>query len=213
MYSELMCAADGYEQVVLDEDKGQCEVVKYVQTPTAPPEPSPTEPFLQYKTYHNLADMLMNIMKNEKRNQNTTRILYEVFNEANWIKFINGTKQYHYNLQDNTLKTIGYKYKGSTDQVVADQIVEVKSPREFFETYTQNLKDNNINKDQYAKAMLGLYLYNVILHSGITYYYTHRNANGMKVDVVPPGGQDYLNITLGQCLNLVFEIIKDIVNS
>ena len=212
MYSELMCAADGYEQVVLEEDKGKCEVVKYVQTPTAPPEPKPTEPFLQYKTYHNLADMLMNIMKNEKKNQNTTRILYEVFNEANWIKFINGTKQYHYNLQDNTLKTIGYKYKNSDEEVKADQLVEVGSPGEFIDIYMQNQKDNYANIKLFMGAFLAQYLVEVMIKKGINYIKTRKDADSLRITIIEDDGTSE-NIALGEYLNNVYASLNHLTQA
>ncbi|KAK8845753.1 hypothetical protein M9Y10_020671 [Tritrichomonas musculus] len=211
MYNELMCAADGYEQVVLDEDKGQCDVIKYVQTPTAPPKPSPTEPFLHYKPFYNLADMLMNIMKNEKKNQSIKRILYDVFNETNLTKIINGTKQYHYNPENHTLQTIGYKYKNSTEEVKADQLVEVSSPGEFIDIYTQNQKDNYLN---YPKIIQNLLLSSVLgygLASALKLFTTSLTVDHtIKVDNIDG---TKVKVSLNQFLNDVQLNINNIIVS
>ncbi len=202
MYNELMCAADGYEQVVLDEDKGQCEVVKYVQTPTDE---------FQHLPFHNLASILKNIIKNEKNNQNTTRILYDTFNKTNWIKFINGTKQYHYNLQDNTLKTIGYKYKNSNVEVKADQLVEVSSPGEFIDIYMQNQKDNYAN---YPKIIQNLLLSSVLgygLASALKLFTTSLTVDHtIKVDNIDG---TKVKVSLNQILNDVQLNINNIIVS
>ena len=202
MYNELMCAADGYEQVVLDEDKGQCDVIKYVQTPTDE---------FQHLPFHNLASMLKNIIKNEKNNQNTTRILFDTFNETNWIKFINGTKQYHYNLQDNTLKTIGYKYKNSNVEVKADQLVEVGDPGEFIDIYMQNQKDNYANNPQIIQNLLLSSILGYGLASALKLFTTSlRVDHTIKVDTID-GSK--VNVSLNQFLNDVQLNINNIITS
>ncbi|KAK8840657.1 hypothetical protein M9Y10_030432, partial [Tritrichomonas musculus] len=203
MYNELMCAADGYEQVVLDEDKGQCEVVKYVQTPSDE---------FQHLPFHNLASILKNIIKNEKNNQNTTRILYDTFNKTNWIKFINGTKQYHYNLQDNTLKTIGYKYKNSNVEVKADQLIEVSNPGEFIDIYMQNQKDNYANIKLFMGAFLAQYLVEVMIKKGVNYIKTRKDADSLRITIVEDDGTSE-TITLGEYLNNVYSSLNNLTQA
>ncbi|KAK8837125.1 hypothetical protein M9Y10_037180 [Tritrichomonas musculus] len=210
MHTDLMCAADGYEQLVLDENKGQCDVVKYIQTPTAPPDLSPDNIFY-YKPFNNLADMLMNIIKNEKKNQNTKKILYDTFNETNLTKIINGTKQYKYDTQNHTVKTIGYKYGNNTEEVKADQLVEVKSPDEFLEIYIQNQKDNFINYPQIIQNLLLSSVLGYGLTSTLKLFTTALTENN-KVKIKNIDGTTQ-KLDLNEYLNNVQLNINNIITS
>ncbi|WP_289704973.1 hypothetical protein, partial [Bacteroides acidifaciens] len=53
MYTELMCAADGYEQIAFDEQTGQSKAVHYLQYPKSIPTPTP-DPYLAEVGYSNL---------------------------------------------------------------------------------------------------------------------------------------------------------------
>ncbi|KAK8853623.1 hypothetical protein M9Y10_017184, partial [Tritrichomonas musculus] len=186
------------------------KAVHYIHYPESKPTPTPDGVY--YKTYHNLADMMISMIENDKTTQITKRILYETFNEKTWEKFISGIIQYHYSLQEQSLKKVGYKYKGCTDLIEADQIIEIKSPSEFVEKYMKNEKDNMTNIEGYAISFLGLYLFSVILNSGITYFLTKRSANSRRVTVIPHNEVEQ-TMTLGRCLNKIFENLGDLIQA